>query len=277
MNLHGTGPASHYDRVTAAWTLLLGDELHYGVFDGADEALSNATRRLTRTLMDRAEIEPRHHVLDVGCGTGAPACFVADALGAHVTGISTSAEGIRAAEARAKRGGLEGRVEFELRDGMENGYPDGSFDRVLALESSHLMRRRDRFVSESARVLRDGGRFVLCDIVLGRTLEFAEVKRLREPLVLLREVFGDARMETVSTYRQLLSEANLHIEYEENLTKPTRPTFSKWRENASRHRDRVVELLGEEDWRKFLGACDVLEGFWDDGTLGYALLSASKP
>jgi hypothetical protein len=29
-------PAAHYDRVTDAWGLLLGDELHYGVAQSAD-------------------------------------------------------------------------------------------------------------------------------------------------------------------------------------------------------------------------------------------------
>ena len=32
-------PAEHYDRVTEAWLLLMGDELHYGVFARGDETL----------------------------------------------------------------------------------------------------------------------------------------------------------------------------------------------------------------------------------------------
>ena len=38
----------------------------------------------------------------------------------------------------------------------------------------------------------------------------------------------------------------------------------------------VVALLGEDDWERFLRSCDVLEDFWDDGTLGYGLISARR-
>jgi 27-O-demethylrifamycin SV methyltransferase len=268
------GPAAHYDRVTAAWTLLLGDDLHYGVFDDPREDLAAATRRLTALMVDAARLEPSMDVLDVGCGTGAPACLLAREHGARVTGITTSDEGVRAAGERAAAEGLEQRVEFALRDGMDNGLPDASFHRVWVLESSHLMRDRDRLMAECARVLRPGGRLVLCDIVRRREIPFEEVRRLRKPLGLLREVFGDARMEPVAEYRRLAAQSGLEVDDERDLTAATRPTFGRWRENARLHREALVALRGEDALADFLAACDVLAGFWDDGTLGYALLGA---
>jgi 27-O-demethylrifamycin SV methyltransferase len=270
-------PATHYDRVTAAWGLLLGEELHYGVFHDPDEPLSNATRHLTEEMLEAARIEPGNEVLDVGCGTGAPACALAADQGALVTGITTSEAGIEAARARAAAAGLSDRTAFEQRDGMDNGFPDASFDRVWVLESSHLMRDRDRLIAECARVMRPGGRMALCDIIRRRPLDLKEVRRLREPLLLLRQVFGDARMEPLDEYARLADGAGLRVEVQLDLTDMTWPTFTRWRENAHRNRDQVIELLTEEDWQRFVDSCDVLEGFWDDGTLGYGLLAASKP
>jgi 27-O-demethylrifamycin SV methyltransferase len=269
-------PASHYDRVTRAWGLLLGDELHYGVFADGSTPLPEATSALTQKMLDALRIGAEHAMLDVGCGTGAPACHIAEPSGAHVTGITTSAEGIAAARERAAGRGLSERTAFEQRDGMDNGFPDASFDRVWALESSHLMRDRDRLIAECARVLRPGGRFALCDIIRRRELPFAEVNRLREPLALLRDVYGDARMEPLAEYRRLLEDCGLTVDVEEDLTAATRPTFERWRENAERHRDEVDELIGAEDRRRFAESCDVLQGFWDDGTLGYGLIAAQK-
>jgi 27-O-demethylrifamycin SV methyltransferase len=270
-------PATHYDRVTAAWELLLGEELHYGVFADPSEELPTATRRLTESMMWAARMAPgSSEILDVGCGTGAPACELARRFGARVTGITTSGAGVEAARARAEQRGLAGLVSFEQRDGMDTGLPDRSFDRVWVLESSHLMRRRDRLIAECARVLRPGGRIVLCDIVLRRPMDLAEVRRLRQPLALLRDVFGDARMEPVEEYVGLAEANGLTVDVAHDLTAATRPTFARWRERACRHRAAVVEMLGEPDWEAFVESCDVLERFWDDGTLGYALIAAAK-
>jgi 27-O-demethylrifamycin SV methyltransferase len=270
-------PAQHYDRVTEAWALLLGEDLHYGVFAAPDEPLAPATARLTQLMVDIGQIRPGLRVLDVGCGTGAPACSLALVHEAHVVGITTSEVGVQAACARAEAEGLADLVSFQLRDGMDNGFEDSSFDRVWVLESSHLMRDRERLMAECARVLRPNGRLVLCDIVRRRPMPFAEVRRLRQPLALLRDVFGDARMESLAEYGRLVSAVGLDVDHESDLTEPTRPTFARWRENAELHRDEVNDLIGEADLGRFEEACDVLERFWDDGTLGYGLISAGKP
>ena len=269
-------PATHYDRVTAAWSLLLGEELHYGVFENDAQGLPEATQALTDAMVRGGQIEAGNEVLDVGCGTGAPACHLAGTIGARVTGITTSAAGIAAARARAAAAGLESLTTFEQRDGMDNGFGGATFDRIWVLESSHLMRDRGALITECARVLRPGGRLVLCDIVLQRPMPFAEVRRLREPLALLRDVFGDARMEPISEYQRLATASGLVVDNVIDLTAPTRPTFARWRENAEANREQVVELLSEADWQRFVDSCAVLEGFWDDGTLGYALIGAQR-
>ncbi len=262
--------------MTAAWGLLLGEELHYGVFADDDEPLPMATARLTERMIEAIELSSGLEVLDVGCGTGAPACRLAGDFGVGVTGITTSAEGIEAARNRATDAGLTQQTQFEQRNGMDNGFPDASFDRVWVLESSHLMRARDKLISECARVMRPGGRMALCDIIRRREMSLAEVRQLREPLALLRDVFGDARMEPLSEYNRLCEQSGLRVVQETDLTTETRPTFAWWRTNAERHRDEVVALLGEEDWDRFVRSCDVLQDFWDDGTLGYGLIAAAK-
>jgi 27-O-demethylrifamycin SV methyltransferase len=192
-------------------------------------------------------------------------------------GITTSEVGVQSALARAAAAGLEDRVRFDRRDATDNGFADRSFDRVWVLESSHLIRDRDRLFAECARVLRPEGRLALCDIVLMRDLPLPEVVRLLEPLTLLRDVFGDARMERLEQYVGRATRHGLVVDRVEDLTVRTRPTFARWRDNARRHRDDVSRTIGDEGWRQFVAATEVLERFWDDGTLGYGLLAAAKP
>jgi 27-O-demethylrifamycin SV methyltransferase len=270
-------PEQHYDRVTESWRFLLGEDLHYGVFDTGDEDLPTATRALTQRMIDAATLSPGLDVLDVGCGTGSPACHLVEEFGVNVLGITTSAAGVELATARARERGVSHLARFERRDGTNNGLPANSFDRVWVLESSHLMRDRDALLDECARVLKPGGRVVVCDITLQRELPFMEVRRLRHEFALLRAVFGDAHMFSLDQYAAMASDYGLSVELAVDLTEATLPTFKRWRANAVRNRDDVVALVGERYLDDFVKAADELEAFWRDGTLGYGLLAAVRP
>jgi 27-O-demethylrifamycin SV methyltransferase len=269
-------PTFHYDRVTAAWKWLLGEELHYGLFRSADEALAVATEALTDRMAAHAGLGSDVRLLDVGCGTGAPACEVARRHGCRVVGISTSAVGVQAARDRAKTLGLTHLVSFEVRDGMNNGFADGSFDSAWALESSHLMPGKDRLIAECARVLRPAGRLVICDIVLRAPMPLPEVLKRRDDFLLLRDVFGQAKMEPLEHYGELMRRSGLEVRAIEELSAETFPTFARWRENAERHRQEVVASIGETSWSKFVDSCGVLENLWREAKLGYGLIAAEK-
>jgi len=264
-------PADHYDRVTEAWGHLLGDNLHYGLFSSPDQSLAAATEALTERMAALAQ--PSGDLLDVGCGTGGPACLLAERFDVRVTGISTSEVGVARAEQRAGARGL-GNARFEVRDAQANGFPDDSFDRVWVMESSHLMPDKAAMLREGVRVLRPGGRLVLCDVITVRKLALPEVLREARAFDLLRLVFGRAKMETLDFYRSALEEAGAEVTHVEDVSRQTRPTFVRWRENAARHGDAATALIGAEDRQRFVDSCDVLERMWDERVLGYGLISA---
>jgi 27-O-demethylrifamycin SV methyltransferase len=270
-------PEAHYDHVTEAWKLLLGEELHYGVFTTGDEPLDVATGELTNRMIQAAELSPGLRVLDVGCGTGAPACQLVEDHEVEVLGITPSTVGIEAATARAEARGLSDRATFERRDGTDNGLPDSAFDRAWVLESSHLMPDREALLSECARALRPGGRVVLCDIIRRRDIPFQEVRARREDFAVLRAAFGPSRMESLDYYAAAAEAAGLVVDRTDDLTEATAPTFDRWRTNADTYRDEVLTLLGEDGVAAFVRSTDILEEFWKDGTFGYGLISAHKP
>lgn len=270
-------PAAHYDRVTDAWRLLLGENLHYGVFPNRDDSLDVATATLTELMVDACDLAPDLEVLDVGCGNGTPACDLAAGRNVRVTGITTSPRGAELARETVTRRGLTGRVSIQLADATDTGLPAASFDRIWVLESSHLMRDKRALIAESSRLLRPGGRLALCDIVAHRTISFDEVKRRREEFVTLRTAFGDAHMEQLPRYREFLEVAGMTTLETRDLTAETLPTFAAWRANAERHRAALDELLGSDGLTAFVRSTSILEQLWRSGTFGYALLTAVKP
>jgi 27-O-demethylrifamycin SV methyltransferase len=269
-------PVTHYEHITGPWRYLLGEDFHYGYFQTEDESLEAATHNLTALMAEKAAIGRGMSVLDVGCGIGNPACFLAERYQCQVTGITTSATGVEESRRRAQQRGCADRVRFLVADGMDNGLPDTSFDRVWVLESSHLMPRKDALLAESARVLRPGGCLVLCDIILHRDLPLGEVLSRAQDFVHFHNAFGRAKTETLETYRRFAESAGLRVTQSIDLSERMRPTFAHWRLNLEKNGDEIRGVLGDEGMEHFRASCEVLPTFWEQRILGYGLMVAVK-
>lgn len=263
--------------VTHAWRFLMGASFHYGYFSSKDRDLDRATSALTERMAVYGKIDSNHLVLDVGCGIGEPAMSLSRRSGCRVVGISTSEVGVREATARTAAAGLSNRLSFLVRDGMANALEDESFDCIWVLESSHLMHDKSAMIRDSARVLKSGGKLVLCDIIAQRQIPLKDVLKQAHEFDLLRRVFGRAKLETLDAYRKWLVEAGLEVDHCEDLSIETAPTFDCWQANADRHREEVVAMVGEEVWTDFRLSCDVLRNMWAEDLLGYGLIAATKP
>ena len=114
------------------------------------------------------------NVLEIGCGRGGGASFVARYMHpAALTGVDLSAKGIRYCQRRHRIAHLT----FLQGDAGNLPLPPSSFDAVVNVESSHCYPSFERFLGEVARVLRPSGFLLFADL---RSRE--EVAPLREQL-----------------------------------------------------------------------------------------------
>jgi demethylmenaquinone methyltransferase/2-methoxy-6-polyprenyl-1,4-benzoquinol methylase len=101
--------------------------------------------------------------LDVGCGVGLWARWLAEAVGPRgsVIGIEPSPE--RVDEARALCGGAlpAARVEFRQGDATALDFPEAAFDWIWCGDVLHHVRETGRALAEFARVVRPGGLVVV--------------------------------------------------------------------------------------------------------------------
>jgi hypothetical protein len=130
-------PVTHCDHITRAWQYLLGEDFHYGYFKQADEPLEVATNNLavlmaekglhwSRRLRARFRLWNRESCLLSRRAVRVPSHWYLDKPRRHRT----------CASSRGGKG-CSDRVSFLLGDGMDNGMPDASFDRVWVLKASH--------------------------------------------------------------------------------------------------------------------------------------------
>lgn len=105
---------------------------------------------------------PGHHVLDVGCGTGTDALFLAR-RGIRVTAIDVSAAMIAQARAKVAHYGLTGLVEMAVMDiGELASLPAAGFDGIISsFAALNTLPTLTQFAADASRLLRPGGRLML--------------------------------------------------------------------------------------------------------------------
>jgi tocopherol O-methyltransferase len=103
-------------------------------------------------------------ILDVGCGLGGSAIFLAQEFGARVTAITIAPSHIELIAEFARRAGVESQVLPVLCEA--SAVPGKKcFDLAVAVESSSLFPRRPWF-QRLARIMRSGGRVFVFDCFL---------------------------------------------------------------------------------------------------------------
>ncbi len=114
-------------------------------------------RASTATVLARAGITQSSNVLDVGCGVATTAVEIARRRGAQVTAVDIAPLMLERARANVARAGVADRVTVTEGDILDLGFPNGSFDVVLA-EAVTMFVDRSRAAGELARVAAPGGR-----------------------------------------------------------------------------------------------------------------------
>jgi ubiquinone/menaquinone biosynthesis C-methylase UbiE len=112
-------------------------------------------------LVQAADVRPGERVLDVACGTGIVARYVAPRVGSqgHVIGLDINPAVISVARAAAEREGLS--IEWQTGPAEQLPFPDGAFDLILCQFGLMFFTDRHQALQEMRRVLAPGGRIVV--------------------------------------------------------------------------------------------------------------------
>jgi arsenite methyltransferase len=111
----------------------------------------------TRELIELCHVSKDTYVLDVGCGAGATASYLAKAYGCRVVGVDLREAMIALSAERTQKQSMMDLVEFRVADAQELPFDNATFDVVLCESVATFIEDKQRVVNELARVVKPGG------------------------------------------------------------------------------------------------------------------------
>jgi len=262
--------ATSYDLMGELLAEVYGDNIHYGYWidDDDDSPLPVAQDRLSDLLAGKLGVAGGDHVLDVGCGTGAPTRRLAVNTGATATGITVSRWQVEQATRAAAEAGLADRVRFELADAAQLPFDAGTFDAAMIVEVLVHVADKRRVLAEVARVLRPGARLVIAEVV--------QTAPMRPELAARWTAMPMSEVPSLSEYVDMVDGAGFTVDEAGDHTSHIRRSFAALRQAvaaggpklASTYGPRVLKYgqQGVLDMQEVAEAC-----------LGYVVVTATKP
>jgi cyclopropane-fatty-acyl-phospholipid synthase len=122
----------HYDLSNELYKSFLDEDMHYSCayFSDDKDTLEIAQQNKLRHIAAKLDLKPGQRILDIGCGWGGMALYLAKAADVEVLGVTLSTEQLALARQRAIERGLDNRVRFELKDYRD---VEGTFDRIVSV------------------------------------------------------------------------------------------------------------------------------------------------
>jgi cyclopropane-fatty-acyl-phospholipid synthase len=243
--------AHHYDLDARLYRLFLDGDQQYSCayFETDDESLDDAQLAKKRHLAAKLRIKPGAPVLDIGCGWGGLALYLAEMANAKVTGITLSQEQFKRAQERAMERGKTNEATFRLIDYRD---VEGKFDRIVSVGMfEHVgVGFYDTFFEQCAKLLADDGIAVL------HTIGRSGPPSITNPWI-AKYIFPGGYIPALSEVLPAIQRSGLIVSDVEVLQLHYAETLKAWRERFLAHRDEVLRLYDQRFLRmwEFYLAC----------------------
>lgn len=243
----------HYDLDARFYRLFLDDDLQYSCayFETPNAGLEPAQLAKKRHIAAKLALSSGQKVLDIGCGWGGLALYLAENCGVEVLGVTLAREQLQLARQRAQTAGVTDAVHFALKDYRE---VEGRFDRVVSIGMFEHVgpRNYDAFFTRVAGLLAEDGVALIHTIGhLGTPAPTSSWLR--------QYIFPDGYIPALMEIAPSLARAGLAVADLEVLRDHYALTLQHWRTRFKANRDEARAIFGERFcriWEFYLSASE---------------------
>jgi len=263
----------HYDRLSFLYKLFWGEHLHHGYWEDS-ESVGRAQVQLMERLAEKAKIPNSAEVLDIGCGLGGSAFWLAQQYDCSVTGLTISPVQAKLATKKARNQGLTNQLRFLVRDANFWQPKSGSVDVIWIMESSEHFRNKADFFRRCASALKPGGVLAVCAWLRG---EQSTSDREQKLVATVARAMFSASLDTLSQYAAWMRNVNLTVETAEDITRNIARTWQHGSRLIDRWPLRWLVNFADEPTRRFVQSFPLMTQAYATGAMAYGLFVARKP
>ncbi|MFK0166638.1 class I SAM-dependent methyltransferase [Rhizobium sp. NPDC090279] len=261
---------AHYDLGNEFYKEWLDPSMLYssGIFDDSTRTLEAAQEKKLGRILERLDLDGSESVLEIGCGWGALAVFLAGRAKAKVTGVTLSPSQLAWAKEAVAGAGKSDQIDLRLQD-----YRDltGQFDRIVSIEMFEAVGEAywSSYFATLRRCLRPGGRVVLQVI----SIEEERFKSYRRGSDFIQKyIFPGGFLPSDSALSAAALKAGFVLTAREHFGTSYARTLADWRMRFHAHWPAIAALGFDERfrrlWHYYLCYCEA--GF-EEGSIDVGL------
>ena len=235
----------HYDIGNDLYKLFLDEKMFYSCayFRDENETLEAAQINKCRLLAAKLSLKPGQKILDIGCGWGGLAMYLATVADVEVTGVTLSKEQHALAVERVKAAGLEGRVHIKLQDYR---HVTDKFDRIVSVGMfEHVgVGHYHEFFTHVNRLLKDDG------VMMLHSIGHMSPPGTASPWM-RKYIFPGAYSPALSEVFPAVENNSLWVTDLEFLRVHYATTLRHWTDRFNANREKVAQMYDERFVRMF--------------------------
>eukprot|EP00290_Baffinella_frigidus_P006560 CAMPEP_0180119682 /NCGR_PEP_ID=MMETSP0986-20121125/2117_1 /TAXON_ID=697907 /ORGANISM="non described non described, Strain CCMP2293" /LENGTH=1139 /DNA_ID=CAMNT_0022058709 /DNA_START=62 /DNA_END=3481 /DNA_ORIENTATION=+ len=270
----------HYDLGNDMYKLFLDETWMYssGVFNSPTDTLYQSQINKLDLIIDKLQLSPECHILEIGCGWGGFAIRAAQRTGCKVTGITISEEQLAYARQKVKTEGLSEQVSIEFCDYRKMQHMEASFDRLVSIEMIEAVGHENlpEYFQIIDKMLKPGGRAVIQAITY-KDEYYQGYCRCSD--FIRRHIFPGGHLPCMGVMLQATEATCLSVIHVEDIGLHYATTLKLWHENWVAAKDDILALGYTETfyrkWRFYFSYCEA--GFEQQFIHNYQIVWSKAP